>query len=138
LAVNLTSTNTSSPLTFTVSTTAPGVAELAYPNLHGKGKGRGNGQGKGLLGAGGGAVLAFLVFLGIPARRRSWRQMLGVLALIAALSDLSSCGGGGGGNTVTSTPDPGTSAGSYTFTVTGVGNPSVSPSVSNTFTVTVN
>jgi hypothetical protein len=130
LAVNLSSTNTSQPLTFTVTTTAAGVAELTYPNVQGKRKG--------WLGAGGGAVLALLVFFGIPARRRSWRQMLGVLALIAALGGLSSCGGGGGGGGGTTTPDPGTSAGSYTFTVTGVGNPSVSPSVSATFTVTVN
>jgi len=130
LAVNLTSTNTSVPLTFTVTTTAPGTAELTYPNVRGKGKG--------WLGAGGGAVLAFLVFLGIPARRKSWRAMLGLVVLIAALGSLSACGGGGGGGGTTTTPDPGTSAGTYTFTVQGVGNPSVSPSVSATFTVTVN
>jgi hypothetical protein len=113
-----------------VTTTAPAAAELTYPNVRGKGKG--------WLGAGGGAVLAFLVFLGIPARRKSWRAMLGLLVLIAALGSLSACGGGGGGGGTTTTPDPGTSAGTYTFTVTGVGNPSVSPSVSATFTVTVN
>jgi hypothetical protein len=127
--VNLTSTNTSEPLTFTVTTTAAGVAALTYPNVHG--------NGKGWLGTGGGVVLALLAFFGIPARRRSWRQMLGLLALVAVLGGLSSCGGGGGSGTTT-TPDPGTSAGTYTFTVTGVGNPSVSPTVSTTFTVTVN
>ena len=117
------------PLTFTVTTTAPAAAELSYPKV----------RGKGWLGAGGGAVLAFLVFFGIPARRKSWRAMLGLLVLIAALGSLSACGGGGGGGGgTTTTPDPGTSAGTYTFTVQGVGNPSVSPSVSATFTVTVN
>jgi hypothetical protein len=97
LAVNLTSTNTSEPLTFTVTTTAAGVAALTYPNVHG--------NGKGWLGTGGGVVLALLAFFGIPARRRSWRQMLGLLALVAVLGGLSSCGGGGGSGTTT-TPDP--------------------------------
>jgi trimeric autotransporter adhesin len=44
----------------------------------------------------GGAVLALLVLFGIPARRRSWRAMLGVLALMVALGGLAACGGGGG------------------------------------------
>jgi hypothetical protein len=130
LAVNLSSTNTSQPLTFTVTTTAAATAALTYPNVRGKEKG--------WLDAGGGVALALLAFFGIPARRRSWRQMLGLLALIAVLGGLSSCGGGGGGGGTTGTPDPGTSAGSYTFTVTGVGNPSVSPTPTATFTVTVN
>jgi hypothetical protein len=89
------------------------------------------------MGAGGGAVLAFLVFLGIPARRRSWRSMLGAMLLMAVLGSLAACGGGGGPSTTT-TIDPGTSAGSYVFTVTGVGTPAVSPAVTETFTVVVN
>jgi hypothetical protein len=87
---------------------------------------------------GGGAVLAFLVFLGIPARRRSWRQMLGVLVLIAALGGLSSCGSGGTGTGTTTQTDPGTTAGVYTFTVQSTGSPTVTPGVSTTFQVTVN
>jgi hypothetical protein len=87
--------------------------------------------------AGEGAMLALLAFLGIPARRRSWRAMLGVLALTIVLGSLAACGGGGGGGGGGGTP--GTTAGAYTFTVTGTGVPVGSP-VPNapTFTVTVN
>ena len=70
-----------------------------------------------LAGLGVSAVVAFIVFLGIPARRRSWRQMLGLLVLIAALGALSSCGGGGAAVRRGGTSDPGTTAGTYTFTV---------------------
>jgi hypothetical protein len=91
-------------------------------------------KGKGLLGAGGGALLAFLVFLGIPARRRSWRAMLGLVMLIAALGSLSACGGG----TSTTSTVPGTTAGTYTFTVTATGSPTISSTQTQTFTVTVN
>ena len=116
--------------TATITTTAASAA-LVYPKMPGKGRG--------WAGAGGGAVLALLVFLGIPARRRSWRQMMGVLALMAALGSLAACGGGnsvsggGGGGGIS-----GTTLGSYTFTVTGTGSPAVSPIPSTTFTVTVN
>jgi subtilase family serine protease len=115
--------------TVTVYTTAASAA-LAYPKLPGRGNGRG------LFGAGGGAVLAFLVFLGIPARRRSWRSMLGLLVLMTALGSLAACGGGGGGGG--GGGNPGTMAGTYTFTVTGTGNPTVTPPPTATFTVTVN
>jgi hypothetical protein len=101
------------------------------------GKGPGN---KEWLGAGSGAVLALFVFFGIPARRRSWRSMLSILFVMAALGVMSSCGsgtttggGGGGGQS-----DPGTTAGTYTFTVTASAIPSVTPTVTQTFTVTVN
>ena len=112
----------------TVNTTAA-TSELVYPKT--------GGHGNGWAGAGGGAVLAFLVFMGIPARRRSWRSMLGMLVLTVALGSLDGCGGGsstssGGGGT------SGTTVGTYTFTVTGVGTPTVSPTPSTTFTVTVN
>jgi subtilase family serine protease len=90
--------------------------------------------GKGWLGAGGGAVLAFLVFLGVPARRRSWRAMLGLVLLLASLGGLSACGGGG----VTITTNTATSAGTYTFTVSGQGNDSASTTGSGTFSITVN
>jgi subtilase family serine protease len=117
--------------TITVYTTAA-TAALSSPRL----PGRGRGNGRGLSGAGGGAVLAFLLFLGIPARRRNWRSMLGVLALMAALGSMAACGGGGSTNSG-STGTPGTSAGTYTFTVTGTGNPTVTPAPTTTFTVTV-
>ncbi len=125
--VTLTSSTTSGPVTFTVGTSAP-IASLAYPQI----------RKNGWAGAGTGAVLAVLVLFGIPARRRSWRAMLGMLVLMTALGGLVSCGSGssgsgGGGNT-----DPGTTAGTYTYTVQATGNPSVTPAVSTTFSVTVN
>jgi len=128
--VTLSSTATTGTVTFTVTTAAP-VSALVYPNVNGKSRTME------LAGMGGGALLTFLVFLGIPARRRSWRQMLGLLVLIAALGGLSSCGSGGtsGGG---GTSDPGTTAGTYTFTVSATGTPTVTPAVSTTFSVVVN
>jgi subtilase family serine protease len=122
--VTLSSGTTSGQATITVYTTAASAA-LSYPRLPGRGRG--------LFGAGGGAVLALLVLLGIPARRRSWRSILGILVVMAALGSLAACGGGGGGG-----GNSGTTAGTYTFTVTGTGNPIVNPAPTTTFTVTVN
>jgi hypothetical protein len=121
--VTLSSGSASGTATVTVYTTAA-TSDLVYPRL----------PGKGLAGAGGGAVLAFLVFLGIPARRRSWRSMLSILIVMAALGSLAACGGGGGGG---GGGTSGTSAGTYTFTVTGTGNPVVTPAPTTTFTVSV-
>jgi hypothetical protein len=115
--------------TFAVGTSAP-IAELTLP--------RTNGHGRGWAGAGGGAVLALLMFFGIPARRRSWRSMLGMLVLMVALGSLAGCGGGGSNSGGGGNSDPGTAAGTYTFTVTGIGSPSVTPTPTTTFTVTVN
>jgi glucan phosphoethanolaminetransferase (alkaline phosphatase superfamily) len=39
------------------------------------------------------AVLALLIFFGIPAWRRSWRNMLGLVILMAMLGSLVACGG---------------------------------------------
>jgi hypothetical protein len=62
----------------------------------------------------GGFVLAGILLIGIPARNRKWRSILGVFAFLAILGFASGCGGG------SSTPsNPGTTAGSYTFQVTG-------------------
>jgi trimeric autotransporter adhesin len=87
-----------------------------------------------LLYGAGGTALAFLVFLGIPARRKSWRALLGAIVLLAGLGTLSACGGGGGGTTLNTSTSPGT----YTFTVTGTGNDPQSTTASATFTLTVN
>lgn len=111
--------------TATVSTTSA-TSELMYPKVRG---------GSGWLGAGSGGVLALLVFFGIPARRRSWRAMLGMVLLLVVLGGLAACGGGVGsvgGNPTGTTPD------TYTFTVTGTGDPAVSPQPTTTFSVTVN
>jgi hypothetical protein len=120
----------SAPATATVTSTAA-TADLVYPKV---------GKGKGWLGAGSGALLALLVFFGIPARRRSWRAMLGILIAMAALGVMSSCGGGGssGGGGGTTPSNPGTTAGTYTFTVTGTGTPSVGGTPAGTFTVSFN
>jgi len=128
-SVSLTSTNTSGQITFVIYTTAPTAAALARPNLPG-GK-------NGWLGAGSGAVLALLVFFGIPTRRRSWRNMLSILVAMAAIGVMAGCGGGSSNNN-TGPSDPGTTAGTYTYTVTATANPSVTPTVTQTFQITVN
>jgi trimeric autotransporter adhesin len=67
----------------------------------------------------GGAALALVLFFGIPARKRNWPAMLGLLVLFVSIGALgcgggggNKGGGGGGGNS-------GTTAGTYTVTVTG-------------------
>jgi hypothetical protein len=116
------STHTSQTSTVTFNTTAATSASLDRRSLP-------------RWTATGGAVLALLFFIGMPARRRSWRSLLGLLVLIAALGSLSACGGSssktGGGN-------PGTTAGTYTFTVTGAGTPAFTPAPTTTVNLTVN
>jgi N-acetylneuraminic acid mutarotase len=128
--VTLSSGTTSGTATVTVSTTAPSSSSAFTRPRPGNGKGWG--------GAGGGAVLAFLILLGIPARRRIWRSMLGAVALMAVLGGLAGCGDfWEAPSSGTSSSDKGTTAGSYTFTVTGTGDPAVTPAPTSTFTVTV-
>ena len=122
--------------TMTVTTTAATTGALVRPALRG--------NGRGLMGAGS-AILALLVLLGIPARRRGWQAMLGAFVLLAVLGGLTSCGGGGssgsgggGSSGGGGTSIPGTTAGTYTFTVTGTGNPPLAPPPTATFTLTVN
>jgi ABC-type glycerol-3-phosphate transport system substrate-binding protein len=81
------------------------------------------------------------MMFGIPARRRAWRSMLGMLALIAVLGGLAACGGGSsGGGGGGGQSDPGTLAGNYTFTVvaTGTATDGTVQRQESTFTVTVN
>jgi RHS repeat-associated protein len=122
--VTLGGSTTSGTATVTVSSTAA-TSAMAQPDANGFGR----------AWAGGSSVLAFLVFLGIPARRRSWRAMLGVLLLMAALGGLAACGGH---SNSTGSGNQGTTAGTYTFTVTGTGSPSVAPAPATTFTLTIN
>jgi subtilase family serine protease len=120
---------TSGTSTITVSTTAAS-SELTRPQPAGKGPG--------WLGAGSGAVLALIFLCGIPARRRSWRNLVGVLVLLTVLGGLSACGsgttstgtGGSGGNS-------GTSSGTYVITIVGAGNDTNTTTKEATFTVTV-
>ena len=66
----------------------------------------------------GGATLACLLLFGIPARRRHWRRMLGMFALLAALTGGMLACGGSKGSTCSTVYYPGTTAGAYTVTVT--------------------
>ena len=116
-----------SGVALTITTTAAS-SELVWPKLGGKHSG--------WAGAGGGAVLAFLIFLGVPARRRKWLAMLGVLVAMVALGSLSGCGGGSGSTSITSTP--GTTAGTYTLTITGSGSDPSATQETTTYSLTVN
>jgi hypothetical protein len=117
--VTLGGSTTSGTATVTVTTTGSSSA-MARPDANGFGRGW----------AGGGAVLAILFFFGIPARRRRWLSMLGVLTLMVVLGGLSACGG--------KSTSSATTAGSYTFTVTGTGSPAETPAPTTTFTLTIN
>jgi hypothetical protein len=123
--VSITGT-TAGTAALTVSTTAPTSAAVVYPKRPGV-----------PWYAAGGATLACLLLFGIPARRRSWRTMLGLLVLLVFLAGgVLSCGGGGsGGGGGGGTSNPGTTAGAYTVTVTGT---SGSLTQTTTLTVTVN
>jgi hypothetical protein len=60
----------------------------------------------------GGAALACVLLFGIPARRRRWQRMLGMVLLLAALTaGVLGC---------TAPLSGGTAPGTYTITVTGV------------------
>jgi subtilase family serine protease len=124
--VTLSSNATSGTATISITTTAATTSKLITPHP------RGNGR----EWMSEGAVLAILIFLGIPVRRRGWKSILSAVIAITALSGLAGCGNfweaPGGNSTAT-----GTTAGTYTFTVTGTGNPLVTP-VITTFGITVN
>jgi hypothetical protein len=68
---------------------------------------------------GGGGVLALALFFGIPARRRAWRALFGVLALVVIAGAIGCGGGGGNGGGGGGGGNSGTTAGAYTITVTG-------------------
>jgi hypothetical protein len=99
--------------TLTISTTAASSALLAYPKRPGA-----------PWYVAGSATLACVLLFGIPARRRRWRTLLAMLALLIAITGgVFACAGGGsagggGGGGGGGTSDPGTTAGTYTITVT--------------------
>jgi hypothetical protein len=66
----------------------------------------------------GGAVLALVVFFGIPARKRNWPALLGLLVLFVSVGAIGCGGGGSSGGGGGGTTNPGTTAGTYTVTVT--------------------
>ena len=110
-------------VTATVATTAPATIALVHPKTN-----------RWSLAADGAALACILLF-GIPARRRGWRSMLGLLVVVTALAGIG-CGGG-----VTIGPNhpatPGTSPGVYTFAVVGTDKTTSTTTASTTFTVTV-
>ncbi len=68
--------------------------------------------------SGGGAILACVVLTGV--RRRKWRAMLGMLALLSVLvCDVVACGGGGTARACSAAVTPTTTTGAYTIEVTG-------------------
>ena len=76
----------------------------------------------------GGAVLALAIFFGIPARRRKWLSILGLLAFFVSIA-ATGCGGSSGGG---GTQNPGTTTGDYQVTVTAT-----SGSLTTTATITL-
>jgi hypothetical protein len=82
----------------------------------------------------GGTALAFVVFFGIPARRRGWKGMLGLMVFAVLASFAAGCGGGSSSSSGGST---GTTAGTYTVTVTGVDSITATETATTTVTVTI-
>jgi hypothetical protein len=113
--------------TLTISTTAATTATLVHPKHPAV-----------PWYAAGGATLACVLLFCIPARRRSWRTMLGLLVFLAFLTGgVLSCGGGrsgGGGGGGGGGGIAGTTAGTYTVTVTGT---SGATTATGTVTLTV-
>jgi hypothetical protein len=113
-------TNGVGTATLVISTTAPTSALLVHPA-----------GGSGSWYATGGAVLACMVFCGIPARRRGWKRLiLAIGALVAIVATgITACGGGSS----TGNPgNPGTTPGNYAVTVTAT-----SGSITQTTSITV-
>ena len=95
--------------TLTITTTAATITSLAYPK-----------RPVAPWYAASGAALACLLLFGLPARRRKWRNLLGMIMLLVVLTasvmacGAGSSGGGGGGGGIAGTTD-----GNYTITITG-------------------
>jgi len=73
----------------------------------------------------GGAVLACVLLLFVPFRRRNWLALMAWLVLFTAMAGMGcggggAAGGGGGGGGGGGQTNPGTTAGTYTVTITGV------------------
>lgn len=97
--------------TLTVTTTAPTSSSLVRPKRPGV-----------PWNAAAGTTLACILLFAVPARKRGWRTMLGMLIFFGLLtSGVLSCGGGsgGGGGGGGGGGNSGTTAGAYTITVTG-------------------
>jgi hypothetical protein len=109
--------NGNTAATLTINASAPAsVVRASGPSA----------QRMGWFAASGGAMLACVFLLGIPARRRKWRSFLSLI-ILAVLTGAIGCGGGGGGSSTSSPAPPApptsgstpTAAGTYTVVVTG-------------------
>ena len=118
--------STAATATLTVITTAPTSASLERP------------LGKSLF-AGSGSILALIIFLGVPARRRALHVLLTLVAVLVLTSSMIACGGGGGsGGGGGGQSNPGTTPGSYTFTVKAADAATGQITASSVVTVKVN
>jgi hypothetical protein len=126
-AVSITG-STAQTATLTISTTAATSGALVYPVRPGS-----------RWYASGGTALACILLFCVPMRRRGWRAVFGVLALLFALAGgMLACGGGGGsgggGGGGGGGGISGTTSGAYTITVTAT---SGSTSATSTVALTV-
>lgn len=110
--------------TLNLQTTAASNTAMMHPS------------GLGLLGFGGGSVLAGLIMLGVPSRRRRWMSMLGLLMVIF-VAGMIGCGGSSNSKPPSNPGTPATTAGNYTFTVTGTDSANSSVTASTVVTLTV-
>jgi subtilase family serine protease len=118
-----TTATVSTPSTLTITTTSSATAAVKPGSQLNR-----------LFAVGGGLALAGLLFFGIPARRRSWSSILGVLLFGALAGVVIGCGSSNtNGGTPTGTT--GTTTGAYVVTVTGT---SGSITQATTVSVTVN
>ena len=108
--------------TLTVSTTAANSAAVVPPKNPGI-----------LWNTAAGTVLACTLLLGVPAQRRRWSRLLGMLLLAIPLAGgMLACGGSSGSGGGLSSGSPGTTAGTYIVTISAV-----SSAITQTGTLTV-
>ncbi len=115
--------------TFTVNTTAASTTGMVRPTDRHLWK----------LG-GGGAVLAAVLLIGIPSRRRCWVSLLALLLAFVVVEAIGCGGGGGGGSTGGGgggSSTPATTAGNYSFTVTATDSANAKITILTTVNVTV-
>jgi subtilase family serine protease len=84
--------------------------------------------------AGGGVALGCVLIFALPARRRRWMTLLGMVVLSAILATSLIACGGGSSSACTSVQSPGTTPGTYTVIVTGT---STSTTATGPLTLTV-
>jgi hypothetical protein len=129
--VNITGTY-SGTATLTITTKSSASGTLSYPKR----------PGIPWYAFGGSTLAICLLFFNIPARRSSWRNMLGILALFVILAGgflVNGCGSGSGNGSGSGSGSGGsgnssTTPGTYTITVTGA---TASATETGTITLTV-